>query len=310
LVSDALGNLYIADSDNDLVRKVDGSGTITTVAGNGSDGFCGDVGPATAACLSGPADLAFDAVGNLYIADAGNNRTRRVDSSGTITTVAGNGRAEFCGDGGPAADACLSRPSGLTFDSLTGLYIADTYNHRIRRVDPAGNIVTAAGNGAQGECGDGGPATSACLPYPSRIVLDPSGALYIVGAGGVRRIDPSGIIAPAIDASAICDEVFRASAAECSIGGQGLARDSSGNFYVSDSNGMVLMFDKANAVALVAGNCEWSYCGDGGPTHEGCTYWCVTLAVGCSRILSTWPDGTDPRTVVSVADPAEAVQAI
>ncbi|MDE0626934.1 MAG: hypothetical protein OXH99_11100 [Bryobacterales bacterium] len=123
------------------------AGTITTVAGNGSRGYSGDGGPATAAQLAAPYDVALDAAGNLNIADQGNSRVRRVDLSGMIATVAGNGTPGFSGDAGPAVAAQLNRPQSVTLDSSGNLYIADSLYHCVRRVDTTGTISTVAGNG-------------------------------------------------------------------------------------------------------------------------------------------------------------------
>jgi hypothetical protein len=160
--------------------------TITTVAGNGSNSFCGDGGPATQACLEYPMGLAVDAAGNLYIADVANNRVRRVAPDGTITTVAGNGTGGFCGDGGPATQACLYAPLGPFVDAAGNLYIADARNDRVRRVAPDGTITTVAGNGTAGFCGDGGPATQACLEYPMGLAVDAAGNLYIADRSNSR----------------------------------------------------------------------------------------------------------------------------
>jgi sugar lactone lactonase YvrE len=155
---DSSGNLYIADSRNYRVRRVDvAAGIITTVAGNGIYGFSGDGGPATAASLSFPWGVALDGSGNLHIADTNNNRIRRVDASGIITTVAGDGIYGFSGDGGPATAASLRSPTGVALDGSGNLYIADTNNNRIRRVDASGIITTVAGDGIYGFSGDGGP---------------------------------------------------------------------------------------------------------------------------------------------------------
>src|SRR5664280_1427603 len=179
LALDAAGNLYIADRDNNRVRRVAPDGTITTVAGNGTAGFCGDGGPATQACLVAPIGLAVDAAGNLYITDYNNNRVRRMAPDGTITTVAGNGTKGFCGDGGPATQACLNGPGGLAVDVAGNLYVADHNNSRVRRVAPDGTVTTVAGNGTAGFCGDGGPATQACLNYPNGLFVDAAGNLYV-----------------------------------------------------------------------------------------------------------------------------------
>ena len=166
----AKGDLYIADHRNSRLRKVDATtGVITTVAGTGEQGFRGDGAPATQAAISLPRDVALDADGSLYIADGANNRIRKVDPDGTITTVAGTGSTEFSGDGGPAHLANLSMPYSIALDREGTLYIVDTGNRRIRRIDKAtGIITTIAGNGSYGFSGDGGPAIDAPLAVGKR----------------------------------------------------------------------------------------------------------------------------------------------
>jgi sugar lactone lactonase YvrE len=180
------GNLYIADSGNHRVRLVNGSGTITTVAGTGVRGYSGDGGPATAAQLRRPGAAAVDGSGRLYIVDYGNNRVRRVDASGRITTIAGNGERGFSGDGGPATAARLNSPSGLALDHSGNLYIADSRNNRVRKVSRAGTITTVAGTGKGGFSGDGDKATEAKLNYPIGLALDHSHNLYIADSGNHR----------------------------------------------------------------------------------------------------------------------------
>jgi sugar lactone lactonase YvrE len=195
---DGAGDLYIADSVNERVRRVSPSGVIATVAGNGTFGFSGDGGPATAAQLGFPNQLAVDGIGNLYITDADNQRVRRVSPSGVISTVAGNGIAGFGGDGGPATAAALHNPSQLAVDTVGNLYIADTVNDRVRRVSPSGVITTVAGNGTAGFSGDGGPATTAELDMGSiaGVALDSAGGLYIADLNNhrIRKVSPSGVI--------------------------------------------------------------------------------------------------------------------
>ena len=164
------GDLYIADHRNSRIRKVDAAtGTITTVAGTGELGFHGDGGPATHAVISLPRDVTLDADGALYIADGANNRIRKVEPHGTITTVAGTDRAEFSGDGGPAHKACLSMPYSIALDREGNLYVVDTGNYRVRRIDATtGIITTVAGTGSYGFSGDGGPAVEAPLAVGKR----------------------------------------------------------------------------------------------------------------------------------------------
>ena len=142
---DGAGNLYIADTHNQRIRKVDTTGTISTVAGSGASGFSGDGGAATAAQLYLPWGVAVDGAGNLYIADTHNQRIRKVDTTGTISTVAGTGAWGFSGDGGPAIEALLSYPSGVATGGAGNLYIADSGYNRIRKVDTTGTISTVAG---------------------------------------------------------------------------------------------------------------------------------------------------------------------
>ena len=151
--------------------------TITTVAGSGMLGPEGV--PATSIHINQPGATAVDGAGNLYIADPGNNRIRKVDASGTITTVAGNGTPDFAGDGGPASSAQLYYPTSVAVDGAGNLFIADYGNHRIRKVDASGTITTVAGNGTPGFAGDGGPASSAQLNYPYGVAVDGAGNLYI-----------------------------------------------------------------------------------------------------------------------------------
>ena len=171
-----------------------GVGDISTVAGIGP-GFGGDGGPATDAMLSHPQRAALDAVGNVYIADRGNHRVRKVDAlTRNITTVAGNGVADFSGDGGQASDASLNTPTGVALDVNDNLYIADSSNRRVRKVDASTGIIsTVAGNG---ECcfgGDGGPATDAQFDLPTDVAVDTDDDLYIVDRFGhrIRKVDAS-----------------------------------------------------------------------------------------------------------------------
>jgi hypothetical protein len=199
---DSAGNLYIVDTGNSCVRKVDASGRITTVAGQGPKydgdfgGYSGDGGSAVSAKLHFPKGISIDLAGNLYIADTDNNRIRKVDAEGKITTVAGSGPKGYGGDDGPAISAQLSAPSGVAVDPMGNLYIADTDNRRIRKVDTRGIITTVAGNGTEGSESDGCPAVAALLNFTSGIALDMVGNLYIA-EGRIRRVDQTGTITTA-----------------------------------------------------------------------------------------------------------------
>jgi uncharacterized protein (TIGR03437 family) len=179
LALDAAGNLYIADFGNERIREVNAATqTITTFAGNGSVKASGDKGSALAAGLD-PLDLAFDANGNLFVADFANNRVRKIAPGGIITTVAGTGAPGYTGDGGPAVNAQLNSPSGVAVDAAGNLYIADNTNEVVRRVNPAGLIWTIAGSGtASPESGDGGPALAAQMD-PWKLFVDSKGIVYV-----------------------------------------------------------------------------------------------------------------------------------
>jgi hypothetical protein len=168
---DGFGNLYIADTADNRIRKVNSSGVISTYAGTGLPGYTGDRGKAQMAELSGPTGVATDGSGNVYIADRDNFRVRRVSLDGTINTIAGNGTSGFSGDNGPALSAQI-RPLAVAVDVKGNLYIADGRNFRIRKVDSNGTITTIAGVGTSGFSGDNGPATSALIGLVTGLVVD------------------------------------------------------------------------------------------------------------------------------------------
>ncbi len=195
---DGAGAVYIADLGNHRIRRVDPSGTITTIAGTGQGGFSGDGGPAVQAQLFFPEGVAVDGAGAIFIADRGNHRIRRVDPSGTITTIAGTGQGGFSEDGGPAVQAQVSRPNGTGVDRVGTVYFADRGNHRIRRVDPSGTITTIAGTGDEGLSGDGGPAVQAWLNAPFGVAVDGTGAIFIADTYNdrIRKLTPTSGAAP------------------------------------------------------------------------------------------------------------------
>jgi CRISPR/Cas system CMR-associated protein Cmr3 (group 5 of RAMP superfamily) len=187
---DRNGNLYIADQTNERVRKVTASGVISTVAGNGTQGYAGDGGAATSAELYTPATVSVDGSGNLYISDRENNRIRKVSSTGTITTFAGNGTPGYTGDGGLATAAEISNPVGVWADSSGNVLIADSNNNVMRKVNSKGIISTVAGNGSYGYSGDGGFAILARMEQPYAVAEDSLGNLYITDTGNevVRKV--------------------------------------------------------------------------------------------------------------------------
>jgi uncharacterized protein (TIGR03437 family) len=196
IATDAAGNVFVADRDAAVVRKIAANGIITTVAGSGTPGFAGDGGPATSAQINGPFGVAVDAAGNLYIADTKNEVVRKVSPDGTLWTVAGTGAPGYLGDGAAARNAWLNGPEAVAVDAAGNLYIADTFNGRIRRVGTDGIITTAAGVGSTGfYSGDGGPAKNAALSLPTDVAVDRAGNLYIADFGNSKiRMVANGVI--------------------------------------------------------------------------------------------------------------------
>jgi sugar lactone lactonase YvrE len=210
---DDAGNFYLADIANNRIRRVTPDGMIRTIGGSGFGGFTGsffsgDGGPAARAQIFVPQGLSLDTLGNLYFADSGNQRIRKIDAQGIITTVAGNGvtknliEGDFSGDGGPALKAALNIPSSVVSDRRGNLYIADSGNHRIRKVSPDGTISTYAGNGVTDSfevsdfSGDGGPAVNAQLNFPTSVAMDSAGTLFIADElnNRIRKVSPDGTI--------------------------------------------------------------------------------------------------------------------
>ncbi len=264
---DAAGNLYIADLNNNVIRKVDLAGIVTTVAGDGEQGFAGDGGPASSAQLDSPAGVAVNAAGDIYIADTHNQRIRKV-SGGTITTIAGTGIAGFSGDSGVAASAQLSNPSALALDSSGNLFIADTGNHRIRKISGT-TITTVAGNGEQAFSGDGALATAAGIDSPNGVAIDAAGKIYIGDTRNqrVRVVDATGVISTLAGNGSKAYGGDGGTAAGASLARpRGLSVDAQGNIYVADSdNNRIRLIAGTGNITTVAGNGSQGFAGDGGP---------------------------------------------
>lgn len=195
ITGDTAGNLYVGDNTNHVIRKINASGIISNFAGNHLAGYSGDGGSATAASITDPAGMVIDKMGNLYFADITNNRVRKIDAAGIITTIAGVGTSGFGGDGGPATAAQLYSPSDVDIDTSGNLYINDQANNRIRKVNTSGIISTVAGSVSPGYSGDGGPATLAKIS-PHGITVDKAGNLFIADGfnNRVRMVNTAGII--------------------------------------------------------------------------------------------------------------------
>jgi sugar lactone lactonase YvrE len=236
LAVDASGNLFIADSNNQCVRKVDTNGVITTVAGNGVKGYSGDGGAATNASLDFPRSVAADASGNLFIADCNNHRVRKVDANGMITTVAGNGVNGYSGDGGTATNASLSFVQGVMADAFGNLFISDTGNNRIREVNAKGVISTFAGKGTEGFFGDGGLASDAGLFGPVCLAADGFGNCYVADLLNyrIRRVDLNDIITTVAGDGSSGFSGDGGAATNAGLYPSSVAVDSSGNIFISD----------------------------------------------------------------------------
>jgi uncharacterized protein (TIGR03437 family) len=317
---DASGNLFIADTFNHRIRKVSASGIITTVAGNGTGGFSGDGGPATSAELNQPSDVAVDASGNLFIADAFNNRIRMVSAGGIITTVAGSGNVGnvaccFSGDGGPATSAYLNYPRGIAVDGSGNLFIADSFNNRIRKVSVSGIITTVAGGGpganstlsigyyAGGFSGDGGPATSAQLADPYGVAVDTTGNLFIADSynNRIRKVSVGGIITTVAGSgnffipnpSILCCPITGGYSGDGGPATSALlntpydvAVDASDNlFIVEPYNQRIRHVSPSGMIMTVAGNGNAGFSGDDGPATLASLYYPSGVAVDASGDL-------------------------
>lgn len=256
-------------------------------------GFIGDGRYATFAGVGYPVGVAIDAQGNLYIAQAGEHRVRKVATNGNISTYAGTGEAGFGGDGGPATSARLNSPAGLAVDGVGNLYIADARNRRVRKVAPDGVISTIAGNGMEGNAGDGGPATLARLSAPWGLAIDAAGNLYFSDrdASVVRRVAPDGIISTIAGTGEMgfAGDGGPATLAQLNVP-RGVTIDRDGNLLVADSlNHRVRIVRPGGTIATFAGNGIDNYGGDGGPATQAYVGYPMDVAV-------------DPNGNVAIAD--------
>ena len=290
---DGTGNVYIADIWNHSIRRVDAfTGTISAFAGTGVPGYSGEDGPVDEAQLSEPEAVAVDGAGNVYIADSGNQRIRRVyATTGTISTIAGTGEDSYGGDSGPATQAHLRHPRGVAVDGAGNVYISDSENNRIRKVDTTGTISTIAGTGEWGYSGDGGPATRAQLSEPVGVAVDGDGNVYIADIGDhrIRKIDAtSGIISTIAGTGVRGDGGDGGPASEAQlIHPLGVVVDGDGNVYIADTdNNRIRRVDAfTGTISTIAGTGEWDYGGDGGPATSARFKDPVGLAVGGDGIV-------------------------
>ncbi len=262
---DASGNFYIADTYNNRIRKVSTSGTITTIAGTGTPGSAGDGGPASSAQLNAPLSIVFDVNGNLYFADQVNHKVRKISTSGIISTIAGTGTAGFFGDGGAATSAKLNYPTGLAVDASGSVFIADQYNHRVRKVDPSGIISTVAGTGTGGYTGDGLAATLEGLNNPDGVAVDGAGNLYIADYSNfrVRKVNTSGIISTIAGSTSGYGGDGGPAVSAGFTGPFGVSVDAVNNIFISDyTNHRVRKINTSGFISTIAGNGTAGFSGD------------------------------------------------
>ncbi len=237
LAVDANGNLFIADTNNNRIRKVSANGIISTVAGSSLSNWSGDGGPATSAGLNAPLAVAVDTSGDLFIADTSNSAVRMVKTNGIISTIAGSGTASAGGDNGLASKAGLDQPAGVAVDTLGDIYISDTFNEEVRIVTPNGMINEFVGQNAEaGSTGDNGYASSALLNHPTSIVLDASQNVYILDSENyrVRRVSPAGLITNVAGSGVEGGAGDQGIATGASLDPQGIAVDLHDNLYIAD----------------------------------------------------------------------------
>jgi sugar lactone lactonase YvrE len=267
IATDSFGNVYFTGSNS--VFKLDTSGMLTLVAGNARAGFSGDGGPAASAQFNSPAGIAIDGTGNVYVADRGNARVRRIAASGIITTVAGGGTNPPYADGGPAAGAILGFISGVAVDASGNLFVSDSAYNAVRKVSANGIMTTVAGTGSSGYSGDGGPAVRARLADPAGLAVDKSGNLFIADSGNscVRKVAAEGTITTFAGTGFYGFSGDNGSAANAQLAGpEGVALDASGNVFITDSGNDRLRKVSTNGlITTVAGNGTYGLTGDGGP---------------------------------------------
>jgi hypothetical protein len=264
---DGAGNTYFAANAWNVVFRVDAAtGELTRLAGNGTSGYSGDNGPATSAELNGVMGVAADAAGDVYIADTGNNRIRKV-SNGVITTIAGNGFLGYSGDGGPATSAELNQPFGVAADVSGNVYIADSENYVVRKVSN-GAITTFAGNGTNPALfsGDNGPAINAVLGLPFSVAVDRSDNVFIVAGGVIRKVSNGAIttFAGIYGTTGYAGDNGPATSARFDYP-TSVAVDASGSVYLADMDNNAIRKVSQGVITTFAGNGTRGYAGDHGP---------------------------------------------
>lgn len=306
IAMDAQGNIYIADAVNNRVRKMTPGGAISTIAGTGVAGFFGDGQSALKAQLNHPSGVAVDFAGTVYIADTNNNRVRVVTPDGLMYTLAGNGNAGYFGDGGMAINGSLHAPRGVAVDGQGNFYIADTLDHRVRKVTQNGNIITTvAGNGSQGFSGDGGQGVNAALNTPVAITLDAGGNLYIAdqGNGRIRKVNQNGQISTVAGNGNTPDsQLYNPS---------GVVVDAQGNLDIADTGHNQIRQAFSGGIVTIAGTGSCCYAGDGGPASSALLNSSTGMVMDPSGIVYFADTGNNViRQLVGVANVNASITAV
>ena len=264
VATDLIGNVFVLAGSR--VRRIDTHGTITTLAGTGGRGVGGDGGPATGAMLDRATGLALDPAGNVYVADLDGRRVRKIDASGTISTVAGNEECCIRKDGVQATDISLPGPSGAVVDTVGNVVISGISAHQVRKVDPMGIITTVAGTGHWNDSADTSPTTTNTFLYPRGAALDAYGNLYFGDDQRIWKLDAEGT-ATAFAGSLGSFGEDGGPATEARLEGPaGVVTDTIGNVYVTEQlSGRVRQIDAMGIITTIAGSGDWGYGGDGGP---------------------------------------------
>ncbi|MCD6011769.1 MAG: repeat containing protein [Flavipsychrobacter sp.] len=288
LAFDKSGHLYIADHVNSAIRKVSSSGVISTFAGTTTCGYGGDGGRADSAMMQRPASLAFDAAGNLLIADGLDHRIRKIDTTGIIFTIAGNGIAGYSGDGGAATAATFNTPTGIAADASGNIYVADSGNNVIRKIAPSGIISTFAGTGTGAYSGDGGPANAATLFGPVGVTVDAAGNVFIADQlnNVIRKVNTSGVISTFAGTGVAGFSGDNGSAAAAQFTKPNtVAFDALGNAYITDEhNHRLRRVSTEGVVATVAGVGSVGYSGDGGQAIDAQLFRPMGIAIAGDKI--------------------------
>ena len=299
---DGTGNIYVSDQANQRIRKINTSGIISTVAGNGSAGYTSDGVAGTTAEVNYPAGIACDAAGNVYVADYFNNRVRQITTTGIISTVAGTGAVGYLGDGTAATGAKLNQPTGVAIDGSGNLLIADNLNNAVRMVNTSGIISTLAGNGTPGSSGDGSAATAALLNLPSGVTTDASGNIYIADKGNnrIRKITSGVIVTLAGNGTAgYTGDGNVATAAEL-YSPTSVMADPAGNIYIADNSN--------NVVRMVTPVCACSGTPSAGSVNAsvsaGCSTYSSVLTLSGATLVPgityQWQSSADGSTYTNI----------